>query len=263
MVLLPESPEEILSSTPLIRCIRQQVEESFVYAVIQESHSWILESNPWIEGVFTYRSKPDELIDMVRDLLPDYLIDLEGKKLFRRLKRKTKVLDFCIGRVRKTEANTPRERMFRTVHLFDVQDDMGGADLSVPPVNPDWIPEKFLGGFVVLSLDIQPSFHRLDEDMLVSLVSLIEKPIVITGPREERGLAERIGQRTGCTIFPVCGDFTDRDYASFAGYSKGVLAASGFWSSVAGALGKPAIQIGGDPMPDLRDSALTVRKWFE
>jgi ADP-heptose:LPS heptosyltransferase len=263
MVLLPEQPEEILSSTPLIRCLRQQLKDSSVYALIHHDLAWILEGNPNLEGVLAYQTKPEEVIAEVRELMPDYLIDLEGKKLFRRLKRKTKVLDFCIGRVKRSEANTPRERMFRTVHVFDVVDDLKGADLGIPPFNPEWLPEKFLGGFTVLSLHVPPLAKHLDEDSLVALVSLIEKPIVITGTGEERGLAERIGQRTGCTIFPVCGDFGDKEYASIISGSKGVIASTEFWCRVSEALSKPFVKIGPEIAGDLRPTAIGIRKWFE
>jgi len=263
MILLPDLPEVIISSTPLIRCLTRQVDNSSVYVALPEAHTWMIEGNPSVEKSLSYREKPDELIDEVRDLLPDYLIDLEGKRLFRRLKRKTKILDFCIGRVKRTEANTARERMFRTVHLFDVEDDMKGPEISFPVFNPEWLPEKFLGGFAVLSLDSTELSSRPDEDYLVDLVSLIEKPVVISGPRENRSLAERIGQRTGCTVFPICGDFAVKEQVSILSSSKGVIGSHEFWFAVSDALQKPHVNLAMENLPDLQQTALQVRKWFE
>lgn len=262
-MLLPDHPGKILSATPLIRGLKKQVEESYVYAMVRSSCAWLIRENPHVDEILVWQDKPDEQIPNVRDLLPDYFINLDELKTYRRLQRKTRVLEFKVPGTRRSEQVAYSERIFKTVYLFDVEDDGQGIDFSYPPFNPEWLPEKFLGGYAVLSLEVPPALKRLADDDLVELVSLIEKPLVVTGPAGERGLAERIGQRTGCTVFPTCGDFPDPETASLMAASKGVIAYDSRWTGIAGAMGKPVLTLGDPGSGSIADCAVRVRKWFE
>jgi len=262
-VLLPDNPGKILSATPLIRGLKKQVEESYIYVMVRSSCTWLIQGNPYVDEILAWQEKPDEQIPNVRDLLPDYFINLDELKTYRRLQRKTKVLEFKIPKPGKRESGTYLERIFKTVYLFDVENDNLGADFKYPPFDPEWLPEKFLDGYVIFSLEAPSSVQKLTDDQLVELVSLIEKPLVVTGPAGERELAERIGQRTGCTVFPVCGDFPDPETASLISASKAVIAYDSQWPGIARVMGKPVLTLGEPGSGSLAESAVWIRKWFE
>ncbi|MFH0761538.1 MAG: hypothetical protein V2A67_08550 [Bacteroidota bacterium] len=263
IVLLPDNPGKILSATPLIRGLKKQVEESYIYVMVRSSFAWLIRGNPYVDEILTWQGKPDEQIANVRDLLPDYFLNLDELKTYRRLQQKTRVLEFKVPKARKTETAIYADRIFKTVYLFDVEDDKQGVDFIYPPFNPDWLPEKFLGGYVVLSLEAPFSGQRLTDDRLVELVSLIEKPLVVTGPAGERELAERIGQRTGCTVFPACGDFPDPETASLISASKAVIAYDSQWPGIVRSMGKPVLTLGDPGSGNLAESAVWIRKWFD
>ena len=263
LILLPDDPAEVLAATPLIRCLKQQVSDSWVHPVVQENHAWIFENNPWASESYIWKSKPDERIEEVKEQQPDYMIDLEGKRLYRRLKRKTKVLDFCIGRVSRSIASTPRDRMFRTVHLFDVTDDQKNTEWFPPAFESEWLPGKFSTGFIFLSLEGCETSKGFGEDELVHWISLIEKPLVLAGPAALRPMADRIVQRTGCTVFPICGDFNPAQQSSIMSASAGVAGFNAFWPDAAECLGKPVVRLGSEGAKDPVELARQVRQWLE
>lgn len=262
MILFPENPGEILLATPLIRSLKTQVTDNYIYAVLPASLSWILKGNPHIDEIFPYSDKPDELIGAVRDLMPDYFIDLEGKKLYRRLKRKTKIFDFCISRVPMSISGNQRERLFRLAEVFDVKDDQGELDFIPAGFNSDWLPEKFLGGFAALALEVQENEPMMEEERLIGLVSLIEKPTVVIGQAGTRKLAERIGQRTGCTVFPACGDFNESEMAAIISASRVLVSYDTPWHLIGTALGKPVLKLGLQDPASLPEAATWIRQWF-
>lgn len=124
IILHPDDPGEILLATALIRCLKTQVEEALVYSVVKECHHWLLDSNPYLDDIFVYQENPMELLDQLKDFLPDYLIDLNGGREVRRFKNRLKVLDFSINR--KNIGDQWSKRAFETCTLFDVQDDGKG-----------------------------------------------------------------------------------------------------------------------------------------
>ncbi len=262
MILFPENPGEILLATPLIRSLKTQVADSLIYAALPASLSWVIKGNPYVDEVFPYYGKPDELIGGVRDLMPDYFIDLEGKKLYRRLKRKTKIFDFCIGRVPNSIGGNQRERLFRLAEVFDIRDDQGGLDFIPAGFNPDWLPEKFLAGFATLALEGQENEPVMEEERLTGLVSLVEKPTVVIGDANTRKLAERIGQRTGCTVFPACGDFNESEMAAIISASKVLVTYDTHWRLIGTAIGKPVLKIGLQDPASLPEAATWIRQWF-
>lgn len=261
IILFPDDPGEILSATPLIRCLRTQVDGAQVFPVVRESHQWLLEFNPHLEEQFIYREKPEELLERLQDFLPDYVIDLDGTRAVRRFKNRLKVLDFTIRK--KGTADSWTARAFDTCKLFDVQDDGRGLQFVPEPLDPELLPSEFLKGYVVLSLDAPPEGRKLTDDQIIELTVMTEKPIVVTGGAGDRNLANRISQSTGCAVFPTCGDFTFSQIGSLFGGSRGVVTFDPFWNRLTEAIGTGRVFPGYDGNPaNPKDIALWARSLF-
>jgi len=236
IILHPDDPGKILMAASLIRCLKSQVEEALVYSIVKEKHKWLLEANPQLDEIFIYRESADELLEELKDFLPDYLIDLDGGKQVRRLKNRLKVLDFTIKK--KFPWNQWEVLAFDTCKLFDVQNDGLGLQFFAEPLDPQWLPSAFLNGYLVLSLDSGAQDHRaISNDQIIAFAVMTEKPIVITGNASDRDLADKIGQSTGCAVFPTCGDRSLSQIASLMGASKGTIVFDPFWGQIASGLG--------------------------
>jgi len=262
ILLHPDDPGEILLATALIRCLKTQVEEALVYSVVKETHRWLLEFNPYLDEIFAYQENPKELLDELRDFLPDYLIDLDGSRSVRRFKNRLKVLDFTINR--KHIDDRWSERAFQTCTLFDVQDDCNGPQLEAGPFKNELLPSAFLEGYLVLSLDSLLDSLPITNDQIIQIVAMIEKPMVICGNLNHRNLADRIGQSTGCAVFPACGDLTNTEILSIISRAKGAMVFDSIWNGAAAALGINRVVIGGNPDSNaLKDIALRARSFFQ
>jgi ADP-heptose:LPS heptosyltransferase len=262
VILLPDDAGKILMATSLIRCLKNQVEESLVYAIVMEKHKWLLEANPHLNELFVFQATPDELLEELKDFLPDYLIDLDGGKAVRRMKNRLKVLDFTLKKM--FPWNQWEVLAFNTCKLFDVQKDDLGLQFFAKPLDPQWLPSDFLGGYLVLSLDAGVQGKRsLTDDQIIELVVMTEKPIVVTGDATDRGLANRIGQSTGCAVFPTCGDRSHSQIASLFGASKGTIVFDPFWAQISSGLGLNHKLLAGDIAPFHPDKlALWARSLF-
>lgn len=262
IILHPDDPGEILLATALIRCLKTQVDEAQVYSIIKENHRWLLESNPYLDEIFAYHENPRELLEQLKDFLPDYLIDLDGGREVRRFKNRLKVLDFSLNR--KNLGNQWSKRAFETCTLFDVRDDGKGQQLETTLLYQELLPGDFLEGYLVLSLDSSRKPRPVSDDQIIQFVAMTEKPIVITGNINDRDLADRIGQSTGCAVFPTCGDLTMPEIASVLSHAKGVIVFDSIWSQVTTALGinKMVIQENMDAT-NLTDIALWARTLFQ
>lgn len=262
IILHPDDPGEILSATALIRCLKTQVEESQVFSVVKESCRWLLESNPYLDEIFCYKENPDELLEQLKDFLPDYLIDLDGGRHVRRFKKRLKVLDFTINR--RKIGDQWFQRAFETLSLFDVQNDLAGPQFDTSEVYRDLLPGNFLGRYLVLSLDSTAATRALSEEQIIELAVMIEKPIVVMGSVADRNLADRIGQSTGCAVFPTCGDFTRSEMASVLSHSNGAVIFDPVWAEAGKSMGIECIGIPGSINAEsLKNMALQARSLFK
>ena len=262
IILHPDDPGEILQSTVLIRCLETQVEGALVYSVVKEAHRWLLESNPHLDEIFAYQDNPKELLDQLKDFLPDYLIDLDGSRGVRPFKNRLKVLDFTINR--KNPGDQWLQRAFETCKLFDVQDDGKCPQLEATSLYQQILPGNFLDGYLVLSLDSSLQARTLSDDQIIQMVVMIEKPVVITGNVNDRKLADQIGQSTGCAVFPTCGDLTNTEIASVISHSKGAVVFDPVWSQAASALRINNLLINENKdISGLKNIALWARSLFQ
>ncbi|MCX6226071.1 MAG: hypothetical protein NTV01_15185 [Bacteroidia bacterium] len=261
IILHPDDPGEIFLATALIRCLKTQVEEALVYSVVKESHRWLLESNPYLDEIFVYQENPGELLEQLKDFLPDYLIDLDGRREVRRFKNRLKVLDFTINR--KHLDDPWSKRAFETCILFDVHDDGKGQQFETTLLINKLLPGNFLEGYLVLSLDSPIHPRPISDDQIIQLVVMTEKPIVVTGNINDRHLADGIGQSTGCAVFPTCGDLTKPEIASVLNHSKGAIVFDSIWSPISIALGIETFVIREDmDITNLKNIALWARSLF-
>jgi len=241
IILHPDDPGEILLATALIRCLKTQVEKALVYSVVKEPHRWLLDSNPYLDEIFVYQENPKELLDQLKDFLPDYLIDLNGGREVRRFKNRLKVLDFSINR--KNIGDQWSKRAFETCTLFDVQDDGKGQQFEKTSLYKELLPGDFLEGYLVLSLDSSTHARPISDDQIIQMVVMTEKPIVVTGNLNDRDLADRIGQSTGCAVFPTCGDLTLPEIASVLSHAKGAIVFESIWNQITTAAGISSVVI--------------------
>ena len=261
IILHSGQPREILLSTALIRCIKTQVDGAFVYSLIREEFRWLLESNPHIDGIFTYRKAPEEVLDPMRDLLADYLIDLNGGREVRRFKNRLKVLDFTIRLG--PDPDTWTERAFATCSLFDVSDDHAGPQLDADDRYLGLLPGSFHDGYLVLSLDRLSLARTIPEEQIIEMVVMTEKPMVVTGSKDDRTLADRIGQSTGCAVFPTCGDLSPAEILSIQKHANGMIAFDPFWGEAAEAMRiKSRLLCAPVSATQLKDIALWGRSLF-
>ncbi|MFO7615973.1 MAG: hypothetical protein R6V75_01835 [Bacteroidales bacterium] len=250
LLLHPTDPANLLLSTAVIRWLNNQVEGAEVFSIAPAASSWLLEAQK-PDRLLTYDRDPLILRPVIGELLPDYLVDLEGKGFYKRLKRKLKILDF------------PVEKL----SLFDVADDHAGPFFAVPGPNPAWFPESFGKGYLALSLEGLAGLRDQAVEQLVRLATLIEYPMVLTGSAQERPLADEIARKAGCTVYPACGDFTPLQAASIIRGSGGLVALEPLWKMIGETIGKPVVYIDGSQASSLGDDPAEligqVRQWIK
>lgn len=234
-ILHAPDPGEILRATPLIRSLKKQVEKSWVSCLVPAHLSFLLEDNPHIDQLISYHTKPKEALGQLRELMPDYLIDLVGGWKTRSFKNRLRVMDFTVKRKSPVPFD---QQLFQLVHLFDANDDGKGIDKGFEPFDREKLPENFKDGYLAICLDNSGFPSEPITTRMVDLINMSGSYVCLTGSAELRPVSDEIGQQVGCHVFSTCGDFSQKEMMAMMHEAYGIVSFDPQWVKVAEAWGK-------------------------
>ncbi len=207
LVIRLSSIGDIVLTTPVIRCLKQQVEGAEIHYLTKEQYAGILAPNPYVHKLWTYNNNMGELLTRLKEEEFDYIIDLHHNLRTLRIKNKLRKLSFSFDKLnfqkwllvnfkinRLPDVHIV-DRYLKTVELFDVKNDHKGLDYFLPeealhPAHPvlSEIPEKY----ILLAIGAQHETKKAGPEMLAEIIDNVNFPVVISGGKGDVQLAESI-----------------------------------------------------------------------
>jgi len=211
---------DIVLTTPVIRCVQEQVPGVELHYLTKRTFEPVLAGNPYIDKIHFLK---DSLAETIADLKLehfDHVIDLHNniRTLFikKRLGKPTSsfnklnlkkwlLVSFRLNLMPKEHIV---DRFLKTVEFLGVKNDGIGLDyflinnhhltLLLPPSHQQYI---------ALVIGAQHGTKRLPVQRLVELCKLIEKPVVLLGGPEDMERGEKIIASCAGHVFNGCGKF--------------------------------------------------------
>lgn len=255
---------DIVLTSPVVRCLKQQVPGAEVHFLTKQAFGAILENNPYIDKVHVLADSFELMVHELKLEEYDYIIDLHhnlrtlrvkkalGKKSysFRKLNlEKWMLTSFKIDFLPDLHIV---DRNFVTVAPFGVRNDDRGLDYFIPPgsvVKESDIPAAHLAGYIGLVIGAAYSTKKLPLHKLKDLCALIDHPIIILGGKEDREEAAAIAEMDPVRLYNACGKFSLHESADLVRRSKLVITHDTGLMHIAAAFQKPIISIWGNTIP--------------
>ncbi|NLA24448.1 MAG: glycosyltransferase family 9 protein [Bacteroidales bacterium] len=206
LVIRFSSIGDIVLTTPVVRCLKQQVEHTEIHFLTKPEYAYLLESNPYIDKVHTLKIF-SQTKEELRNEHFDYVIDLHNNLRSLRFKHKLKVYDFSFKKLNYEKFLLTKfkknklpdihivDRYLNTVELFDVENDGLGLDYFIDEKSSEKyselfkdIPEKY----IVIAIGAQHNTKKMPLENIAKLCSLINSEIIFIGGKEDEGIAEKI-----------------------------------------------------------------------
>jgi len=256
---------DIVLTTPVIRCLKQQVEGSTVHFVTKKQFLPLLQANPHIDKIHCL---DDSLKALVRELKKekfDYIIDLHHNLRswlvksglrsfdfsFRKLNiEKWLMVNFKIDRLPRTHIV---DRYMQTLALFDVVNDGKGLDYYIPEndtVDISILPTAFRQGYIALVAGARHYTKQLPMNKLVALCDLIRKPIILLGGKEDIVMGDAVAGHTKGMVYNACGKFSINQSASLVQQARLVISHDTGLMHIAAAFKKKIISLWGNTIPE-------------
>jgi len=255
---------DIVLTTPVVRCLKQQVPGAIVHYLVKKNFRSIMEPNPYVDKIHELGDSWEEMIALLKEEQYDHVIDLHHNLRTLRVKKALGVPATSFNKLNiekfifvKLKWNVmPKlhivDRYMETVASFGVKNDGEGMDYFIPPeaeVATHDIPASHQLGYIALV--IGASFHtkKLPVYKLQELCSGIDHPIMLLGAREEFAEGEAIRQVDPVKIYNACGKFSLHESADLVRKSKLVIAHDTGLMHIAAALKKPVLAVWGSTTP--------------
>ena len=253
---------DIVLTTPVIRCIKQQVSEVELHYLTKKAFESVLAGNPYIDKIHFLK---DSLSDTVADLkLEDFnhIIDLHHNLRTLIIKRRVgrpsssfnklnwqKWLLTNVGISRLPKKHLV-DRYLETAEFLGVKNDGAGLDyflignhdltLLLPPSHQSYI---------ALVIGAQHATKRLPVARLIELCRLLKHPVVLLGGPDDVERGEII-KTAGDQVFNGCGKFKLDQSAFLVKMAKSVITHDTGLMHIAAAFKKTVHSVWGNTVPE-------------
>lgn len=263
---------DIVLTTPVIRCIKQQTGAE-VHYITKKSFYDVLKNNPYIDKLHLLDDNLKECIHLLKKEKFDYIIDLHHNLRSWRLKFALGIKSSSFNKlnIEKWLAVNFKKDILPHIHIVDryintakslgIVNDEKGLDYFISEkenVPIDILPESHRQGYIGFAIGAQHATKRLPPEKLLELCSLITQPILLLGGQEDHETASFIVKKLGDRIYNACGKYTINQSASLVQQARKIITHDTGLMHIAAAFNKEIISVWGNTIPEFGMSPYKV-----
>ena len=253
---------DIVLTTPVIRCLKQQLIGVEIHYLTKGNFKTVLENNPYLDSLHLLDSRLSNTIKELKNEKFDYVIDLHHNLRTLIIKNKLGVKASSFDKlnwqkwllvnlkVNKMPNVHIVERYLETVKFLGVCNDEQGLDyfLAKQYSLPDLLPTTHQN-FVGLVIGAQHTTKRLPNSKLQEICKNLQKPIVLLGGKEDIERGEDIVNGNN-HVFNGCGKFSLDQSAFLVKMAASIITHDTGLMHIAAAFNKPIVSIWGNTVPE-------------
>lgn len=255
---------DIVLTTPVIRCLKQQVKAAEVHFLTKQSFAQILENNPYVDKVIALNYSWELMMHQLKNEDYDYVIDLHhnlrtlrvkrvlGKPSFSFDKLNVKKWLLTVFKINRLPNVHIVDRLLDTVKRFGVVNDGKGLDYFIPEkdkIKKEDIPLSHGFGYVAIVIGAALNTKKLPVHQLKKLCASLNFPIILVGGKEDIGEANEIVKTDDIKIYNACGKFNLNESADIVRNAVVVITHDTGLMHIAAAFQKKIISIWGNTVP--------------
>ncbi|MBA3705380.1 MAG: glycosyltransferase family 9 protein [Bacteroidetes bacterium] len=255
---------DIVLTTPVIRCIKEQKSGIEIHYLTKNSFKGILENNPYITKIHTIENEVKEVLPELKKENFDLVIDLHknirstqtkralGKpsSTFKKLNLlKWVLVNFKINRM---PAIHIVDRYLKAAEQLEIKNDMKGLDYFIPQldeVSLTSLPLFHQNGYIGFVIGAKHFTKQLPIEKIISICKKIDSPIILLGGKEDNDRAMEVEKIVGKNIYNACGKYNLNQSASLIKQAKKIITSDTGLMHIAAAFKKEIISVWGNTVP--------------
>ncbi|MFD2936739.1 glycosyltransferase family 9 protein [Spirosoma flavum] len=267
LILRFSSIGDIVLTTPVIRCLKQQLEGVEIHYCTKRRYRELIVHNPYIDKCHYLDDSLPQLVSQLRSEQYDVIIDLHNNLRTNLIKHLLGKRAFTVNKINiqkwlyvrfKVDAMPPVhvvDRYMDTIKGLGVTNDGKGLDHFIAAdehIPMSQLPYTHQSSYVAYAMGGQHETKHLPVDRMIELCRKIGRPIVLLGDQHDHETGELIRHELGDTlIYNACGLFTINQSASLVKQAQVVFSHDTGLMHIAAAFKKSIVSIWGSTTPQL------------
>ena len=266
LVIRFSSIGDIVLTTPVVRCLKQQLPGVAVHYLTKSVFGTLLINNPYIDKLHYLDGELDAVIKELKLEKFDHIIDLHNNLRTMRVKKALKVNSFAFPKLNvqkwlltnfKIDVMPDKsivERYFEAARPLGVHNDTKGLDYFLredKKIGNNDIPVSHWAGYVGCVIGGSYSTKKLPVEQWKKFCALVPYPVILLGGIEDRDDAGRIAEQDPIKIYNSCGKFNINESAELVKIARVIVSNDTGLMHVAAAFQKPIISLWGNTSPEM------------
>ncbi len=266
LVIRFSSIGDIVLTTPIVRCLKQQVAGAEVHYLTKAVYADILKSNPYIDKLHYLEDNIDIVADALKKEHFDYVVDLHHNLRTLRIKKVLNVRGASFPKLNiekwvrvnfKWHVMPDKsivERYFETVAPLGVENDGKGLDSFVDEqvqIATKDIPMSHWNGYVGCVIGGSYNTKKLPVAQWHKLFQQMAYPVVLLGGPGDIEEGREIAAMDPVRIYNSCGKFNLNESARLVQLARVIVSNDTGLMHIAAAYKKPIISLWGNTSPDM------------
>lgn len=265
LILRFSSIGDIVLTTPVVRCLKQQMPQAEIHYFTKSKFEFLLQDNPYIDKVWLLEKDTAGILSLLKKENFDYIIDLHRNIRTLRIKWTLGVPSFSFEKLNVQKWLMTQfkvnylpdvhivDRCLDTLKSFNIINDDKGLDYFIPykdQIELSWLPATHQQGYVAYAIGGQHFTKKLPVPRMIELCRKVNFPIILLGGKEDFEAGEAVRQAIGDDlIFNACGKYNFNQSASLIQKALIVFSHDTGLMHVAAAFRKKVYSIWGNTVP--------------
>lgn len=257
---------DIIYTTPVIRCLSQQLPGCEIHFLTKEQFHYIYQKNPYLTKLHFLEPSLQETIKAIKAERFDYIIDLHNNLRTTLIKIATGIPSSTYKKhsIKKWLALKFKWHvLFSKAHLVDryleavkflgVKNDNQPIDYYIAKEYEltQFLPPSHSGDFVAFVIGATHYNKRMPNEKVIEICKQISLPVVLLGGNDVKGNAEEISRAVGIKVYSTCGSTNLDESVFIVSKAKKVIGFDTGLTHIAEAFHVPIASIWGSTTPDL------------
>ena len=257
---------DIIYTTPVVRCLKQQIPDCEVHFLTKDQFKYIYQQNPYVDKLHILKPKLRDTIQEIKEEKFDLIIDLHNNL-------RTSIIKMVTGlpsstykkeRIKKWLALKFKwtsffsedhlvDRYLETVKFLGVTNDNKPIDYYVRNQYKisEFLPTSHQDRFIAFVIGATHFTKRMPNEKIIEICRGIDLPIVLLGGNDVTENATEICNALGNKVYSTCG-VTNLDQSVFiVSQAHKIIGFDTGLTHIAEAFDKPIASIWGGTTPEL------------
>ncbi|MFV0604723.1 MAG: glycosyltransferase family 9 protein [Niabella sp.] len=265
LVIRFSSLGDIIYTTPVVRCLKQQLPDAEIHFLTKPKFKYIYNGNPYVGRILLLKETLSETIKDIKAEQYDHIIDLHSNLRTFIIKMRVTVPTSTYNKqtIKKWLSLKLRKQLVPPVHLVDrylkavaflgVKNDDKPIDYFIKNNYQlsELLPSTHQMGFTAFVIGAAHFTKRMPNEKVIAICRKLQMPVVLLGGEDVAENGNTVALALGSNVYNACGKTGLDESVFIVSQAENVIGFDTGLTHIAEAFNKPIASIWGSTVPEL------------